>query len=258
MQCYACGSYDLYQYQHDVCCRNCCTMQDYPDLVANEFDFHYAPIVPVQDNIKTIMAYLSCYDEIETLHLFPQNAIEYSKGMVACYTERHTFQMSEDAKRAFVYASLYYSLKNYKLTAFDKTYFTKGLVDATDFSKACKLLKDKKLPEYNHLFIEVSTKKTIVDSCLKVLRMCKHSTATEAQVRANIYKIHDIIRDARELSTSQPSTLAATVVYMAHLFSHVKITMSRISEMSGVTVATIIKLENIIKNVIIKAKTTST
>lgn len=251
MKCYYCGSYNLMHMWNNYTCRDCCTEQNTPDLVVNEYDIHYEELCekPRNEKVKDV------FDDIENTDAFTMNVIQCAKDMFNDYVTSFNLIMKTDIVRSsFAYACVYYAGRQNAEVSKSRKYF-EAFCDSIEFNKACKQILEKPLDKYAHLFTYSKSQSKIHDECMRMVHMFGYTRDDIKVLRRNLYKLCDMVQEDHECKTTHLTTLCATLIYMAHMFAKMKITMTKVAKTLNITIASMIKVEKGVKEVIMRRQT---
>lgn len=250
--CTDCNSNTIIETSHELLCKSCGLviqdrlMQDEPEWRVFDFDSDPSRVgLPDAPTVKNSITHI--LSNIQSILHIPESICKLG-GIIFGTIDKQ----SKGAHRiALVHACVYYAQREMSSGSRTKQEMSQYLgIDLNALIKASYTVKEHlfRSQEWRHLTIPKNNKDDTLHRML--ILVTDIPTDQIQQVKKIIHKIHTKVSTSPKLDTIQVEKINAALIYMACNFAGIKTTMTHVANVCGTSLATIIKIEALIKQML--------
>lgn len=247
--CSSCGNKNLVQTSHEIIC-NYCGLVLMDRIISNEPEYNYHMECLYEDTKDVFNKQVR--DVIDLLHAklhIPESICNFGASLFQ--TEKEHFKNKQQIQ--IICAFIYFAQRSmhHGVRGRDEI-CTAMLLDPKSFNRACTQVKDVLFQNQETRYL-MQTRENKNDSLHRLIEQIDDIPSNMIQeVKRIVYKLHDKIEHNSKLKLKSISIIPinVTLIYMACQFAKLKVTMTKVATNSKVSIATIIKIEHIVKHIL--------
>ena len=243
--CTDCGSHNLKQLLEDVTCMDCGLEQRIgpEQVVSYDMETHMEEWCD-QKPKKKDSEKKKRFDVISTMLDQPDNVIKTAMDLFASYEDKMGSICHKDVD-SFAIVTIYYASRITCVPLLKRRVIESTGISKTDLTTICHLIEtNMRCSSWSKLFNQSVHNNSMVTTINPILCVFHLSKEEQIVLRKKINNIINRIQNNPGIKDMQPTTIATGILYIAARSAKIeKITMSKVSKASGITLSSIINAE---------------
>lgn len=259
-RCTDCGARDLREIHGDLTCVHCGLVKE-AHLLSDCPDWHdFADDIPTSKKCKIIQhttEHFAFRDEFSTIQNTLQlhdTVIDIAKDILKTWLKKsNTLVKGYDRKIMCAAVAVYYACKNQPGGGRTKEELCCMLgLSTKGFGKVCTSIRTT-LSDTIIATGAMTTGTKFQDLINRFISLLHLTSGQTRMIRSTVHKLYDRVKPFETSLCCATHNLVATLIYMASMYLKLNLTMKGVGESCGVSVATIIQYEKMIKEFLMHA-----